>query len=40
MKKIQYSEYGGPEVMQMESVERPDPEADEVLVKVYAAGIN
>lgn len=40
MKKVQYYEYGGPEVMKMETVERPRPESDEVLVKVYAAGIN
>lgn len=40
MRKIQYNEYGGPEVMKLEDVERPVPNSDEVLVKVRAAGIN
>lgn len=41
MKKIQYYEYGGSDVMNMESVELPKLSSNsDVLVKVYAAGIN
>jgi NADPH:quinone reductase-like Zn-dependent oxidoreductase len=40
MKAIRIHAFGGPEVMQLEEIERPVPEADEILVKVYAASIN
>lgn len=40
MQAIVVNEYGGPEVLKVETVERPLPEADEVLVRiVYAAVI-
>ena len=40
MKAITYRCYGGPEVLQLETVSKPVPAADEVLVKVHAAGLN
>ncbi|WP_299284935.1 NADP-dependent oxidoreductase [uncultured Mucilaginibacter sp.] len=40
MKAIRIHEFGGPEVMKLEEVERPVPAADEILVKVYASGVN
>lgn len=40
MKAIQIHEFGGPEVLSYEEVERPTPAADELLIKVYASGVN
>lgn len=40
MKAIVYKKYGPPEVLQMEEVEKPAPDANQVLVKVHAASIN
>ncbi len=40
MKAIRINEFGGPEVMKLEDIERPVPAADEILVKVFASGIN
>ncbi len=40
MKAIIIHEFGGPEVMKIEEVERPVPQADEILVKMYASGVN
>ena len=40
MKAIRIHEFGGPEVMKLEEIERPVPAADEILVKVFASGIN
>lgn len=40
MKAIRIYEFGGPEVMKLEDIERPVPAADEILIKVYASGIN
>jgi NADPH:quinone reductase-like Zn-dependent oxidoreductase len=40
MKAIVIREFGGPEVLHMEDVPKPKPAADEVLIKVYASGIN
>jgi len=40
MKAVQVHAYGGPEVLQYEDVPRPQPKADEILVRVHAAGVN
>jgi NADPH:quinone reductase-like Zn-dependent oxidoreductase len=40
MKAIKIHEFGGPEVMKIEDVEIPAPQADEILVKMYASGVN
>ena len=40
MKAIRISEFGGKEVMKLKETERPIPKSDEILVKVYASGIN
>lgn len=40
MKAIVYREYGGPEVLRYEEVEKPVPTDDEVLIKVHTASVN
>jgi NADPH2:quinone reductase len=40
MKVIQFHEYGDPEVLQYEEIERPTPGSKQVLVKIEALGIN
>jgi NADPH:quinone reductase-like Zn-dependent oxidoreductase len=40
MRAIVIHEFGGPEVLKLEDVPRPKPAADEVLIKVYATGVN
>ena len=40
MKAVRVNEYGGPEVLSYEEVEKPTPGSNEVLVKVAAAGVN
>jgi NADPH:quinone reductase-like Zn-dependent oxidoreductase len=40
MKAIVYHEYGSPDVLQLEEVEKPVPRDDEVLIHVSAAAIN
>ena len=40
MKAIQIHEFGNPEVMKIEEVPDPKPEAGQVLVRIYAAGVN
>ena len=40
MKAVLINEYGGNDVIQLTDVERPEPQAGEVLIKVQAAGVN
>jgi NADPH:quinone reductase-like Zn-dependent oxidoreductase len=40
MKAVRIHKYGGPEVLQYEDAPRPQPESGEVLIRVYAAGVN
>lgn len=40
MKAVRIHEYGGAEVLRVDEVERPQPNADEVLIKTAVAGIN
>src|SRR6266498_2806997 len=40
MKVVQIRAYGGSDVLQFEDVPRSEPKANEVLVRVHAAGVN
>jgi NADPH:quinone reductase-like Zn-dependent oxidoreductase len=40
MRAVHFYAYGGPEQLVLEHVPRPEPQAGEVLVRVYAAGVN
>ncbi|MBC7947058.1 MAG: NAD(P)-dependent alcohol dehydrogenase [Chitinophagaceae bacterium] len=40
MKALVYTNYGGPEVLQIQEVPKPFPKDDEVLIKVHAVSIN
>jgi NADPH:quinone reductase-like Zn-dependent oxidoreductase len=40
MKAIVVHEYGGPEVLKFEDAPVPEPKEDEMLIKVFAAGVN
>ncbi len=40
MKAIAYHEYGSPDVLKCEEIEKPVPKDDEVLIKVRAASVN
>jgi len=40
MKAIRIHKFGGPEVLQLEDVPRPEPGTHQVLVRVHAAGVN
>jgi NADPH:quinone reductase-like Zn-dependent oxidoreductase len=40
MKAIQAHDYGGPEVLGLEQAQLPQPNADQVLIKLKAAGVN
>jgi NADPH:quinone reductase-like Zn-dependent oxidoreductase len=40
MKAVVYTEYGPPDVLRIEEIEKPTPDENQVLVKVYAASIN
>jgi len=40
MKAIKYCEYGSPDVLKIEEIEKPIPKDDELLVRVHAASLN
>src|SRR5438045_8614604 len=40
MKAIVVHEYGGAEAMKLEDLPRPEPKANQMLIKVIAAGVN
>jgi NADPH:quinone reductase-like Zn-dependent oxidoreductase len=40
MKAVRIHQYGGPEELKLEDAPRPQPGAGEVLIRVYAAGVN
>src|SRR4051795_9445307 len=40
MKAVVIGEHGGPEVLELQDVERPSCDADELLIRVAAAGLN
>ena len=40
MKAIVYTEYGSPDVLQIEEVEKPAPKDNEVLIRVQATPVN
>jgi NADPH:quinone reductase-like Zn-dependent oxidoreductase len=40
MKAARGHAYGGPEVLKIEDAPRPEPKDDEILVRVFAAGVN
>ncbi len=37
---IRVHQYGGPEELKLERIQRPEPQAGEVLIRVHAAGVN
>lgn len=40
MRAVRFHETGGPEVLQVDEIEQPTPDKDEILVEVKAAGVN
>src|SRR5437879_6808798 len=40
MKAIRFCEYGSPEVVKLDDVEKPVPKDDQVLIKVRASSLN
>lgn len=40
MRALQFSEYGGPEVLKLVEIEKPTPKGNEVLIEIKAIGVN
>lgn len=40
MRAVRYHEYGGPEVLQVDQIDRPEPGPGEVLIQVQATSVN
>lgn len=40
MRAVYLREFGGPDVLRVETVERPEPRADEILIEVHATSVN
>src|SRR5215471_18563022 len=40
MKAVVIHEYGGPEVLKYENVPQPEPQQDQLLIRIIAAGVN
>ncbi|MBB5575693.1 MULTISPECIES: NADP-dependent oxidoreductase [Rhizobium] len=40
MKAVRIHAFGGPEVLRLEEIERPEPKIDEILIRVEAASVN
>ena len=40
MRAVRFHEYGPPSVLVVETVDRPEPKAGEVLIRVHFAGVN
>src|SRR3954454_10288098 len=39
MKAVTFAEFGGPEQLRVTELDRPEPGADDVLVRIHAAGV-
>ena len=40
MRAVRFHEYGPPSVLVVDEIDRPEPRAGEVLIRVHAAGVN